>query len=68
MSLTRANGHICRKFVDYYISFSVMPATNVTTKGFFGALRRVETYLKTTMTQERFNYLMLLHVQQTMLI
>lgn len=42
----------------------VMPATNATSERTFSALRRVKTYLRTTMTQERLNHLMLLHVHK----
>ena len=40
----------------------VMPATNVTPERSFSALRRVKSYLRSTMGQERLNYLMILHV------
>ena len=40
----------------------VMPATNATSERSFSALRRVKSYLRCTMGQERLNYLMLLHV------
>ena len=42
----------------------VMPATNATSERSFSALRRVKTYLRATMGQERLNYLMLLHVHK----
>ena len=40
----------------------VMPATNATSERPFSALRRVKTYLRTQMTQQRLNHLMVLHV------
>ena len=40
----------------------VMPATNATSERSFSALRRVKNYSRTTMLQERLNYVMLLHV------
>ena len=40
----------------------VMPATNATSERSFSALRRVKTYLRSTMTQQRLNSLMTLHV------
>ena len=40
----------------------VMPATNATSERSFSALRRVKNYLRTTMSQKRFNNLMVLHV------
>ena len=43
----------------------VMPATNATSERSFSALRRVKTYLRTTMTQQCLNHLMVLHVHKT---
>ena len=40
----------------------VMPATNAASERSFSAMRRVKSYLRTTMTQGRLNHLMLLHV------
>lgn len=42
----------------------VMPATNATSERTFSALRRIKTYLRSTMTQERLNNLMVLHVHR----
>ena len=42
----------------------VMPATNATSERSFSALRRVKTYLRSTMCQARLNNLMLLHVHK----
>ena len=42
----------------------VMPATNASSERSFSALRRVKSYLRTTMTQKRLNYLMILHVHK----
>ena len=42
----------------------VMPATNATSERSFSALRRVKTYLRNTMSQQRMNNLMLLHVHK----
>lgn len=42
----------------------VMPATNATSERTFSALRRVKTYLRATMTQERLNHLMILHTHR----
>ena len=39
-----------------------MPATNATSERSFSALRRVKNYSRTTMLQERLNYVMPLHV------
>ena len=42
----------------------VLPATNAISERSFSALRRVKTYLRSTMNQSRLNHLMLLHVQR----
>ena len=42
----------------------VLPATNATSERSFSALRRIKTYLHTTMSQERLNYLMVLHAHK----
>lgn len=42
----------------------VMPATNATSERSFSALRRVKGYLRSTMTQQRLNNLMVLHVHK----
>ena len=42
----------------------VMPASNATSERSFSALRRIKTYLRTTMSQERLNNLMILFVHR----
>ena len=42
----------------------VMPATNAVSKRSASALRRIKTYLHTTMHQDRLNHLMVLHVHK----
>ena len=42
----------------------IMPATNATSERFFSAFRRVKNYLRGTMTQQRLNNLMVLHVHK----
>ena len=42
----------------------VAAATNATSERSFSALRRVKTYLRTSMTQSRLNHLILLHVHK----
>ena len=41
-----------------------MPATNSTSERSFSAMRRVKSYLRSTMNQERLNSLMILHVHK----
>ena len=43
----------------------VMPATNAQSERSFSAMRRVKMYLRTTMSQQRLNHLMLLHVHKS---
>lgn len=42
----------------------VMPATNATSERSFSAMRRVKTYLRSTMHQMRLNHLMILHIHK----
>jgi len=42
----------------------VMPATNAVSEHSASALRRVKTYLCSTMHQDRLNHLMILHVHK----
>ena len=42
----------------------VMPAMNATSERSFSSLRRIKTYLRSTMTQNRLNNLLLLHVHK----
>ena len=42
----------------------VMPATNAVSERSFSAMHRIKTYLRSAMTQERLNNLMILHVHK----
>ncbi len=42
----------------------VMPSTNAVSERSFSAMRRLKTYLRTTMKQERLNHLLLLHAHK----
>ena len=44
----------------------VLPSTNATSERSFSALRRIKSYLRSTMTQARLNHLMILHYHQEM--
>ncbi len=43
----------------------VMPATNAGSERSLSALRRIKTYLRSTMSQQRMNRLMLLHIHKS---
>ena len=43
----------------------VMPATNAESERSFSAVRRIKTYLRSTMSQQRLNHLMLLHIHKS---
>ena len=45
----------------------VMPATNAARERSFSALRRIKTYLRSTMKQECLNSLMVLHVHKDLI-
>ena len=45
----------------------VMPATNATSERSFSALRRIKTYLRSTMKQERLDSLIVLHVHKDLI-
>ena len=53
---------VCRTFQ----LLIVMPATNCTSERSFSALRRIKSYLRSTMSQARLNHLMVLHYHQDM--
>ena len=42
----------------------VVPSTNAVGERSFSAMRRVKTYLRSTMGQQRLNHLLLLHVHK----
>ena len=44
--------------------FRVMPVTSATAERSFSTLRRVKTYLRSTMTQKRLNSVLVLHAHQ----
>jgi hAT family C-terminal dimerisation region len=47
--------------------FLVIPATSATAERSFSAMRRLKTYLRSTMATERLNSVMVLHVHKVML-
>ena len=59
--------HFFSEIVTLITLILVNPATNAVSERSFSAMKRVKTYLRSTMSQERLNSLMVLHVhkQQT---
>ena len=55
---------IYSEIVTLVIILLVIPAANATSERTFSALRRVKTYLRSTMTQTRMNNLIILHVHK----
>ena len=54
---------LCHVWVIFKLLL-VMPATNASSERSFSALKRVKTYLRSTMSQKRLNDLMVLHIHQ----
>ena len=64
VAMTQAQKDLLNKVVNLMKLILVMPATNSTSEQSFSALRRVKTYLRSTMGQQRLNDLLLLHVHK----
>lgn len=63
-SLTPAQRGILDVVCSAFCILLVIPATNCTSERSFSALRRIKSYLRSTMSQERLNHLMLLYYHQ----
>ena len=63
-SLSPAQRQLLDQVCRVLMIILVMPATNATSERSFSALRRVKNYLRSTMTQQRLNNLMVLHVHK----
>ena len=63
-SLSKAQRSFYSQVVVLITLILVMPATNASSERSFSALRRVKTYLRSTMSQPRLNSLMVLHVHK----
>ena len=55
---------LCAEVITLVKLILVMPVTNSTSERFFSSLRRVKTYLRSTMTQCQQIYLMVLRVHK----
>ena len=63
-SLSSAQRTLISTVCQVFQLLMVMPATNSTSERSFSALKRIKTYLRSTMTQARLNHLMVLHYHQ----
>ena len=63
-SLTPAKRDFFSELIIITKLILVMPATNASSERYFSALRRIKTYLRNTISQERLNHLMLLYVHK----
>ena len=63
-SLTQAQKTLLSEVCKVVKIVLVMPATNATSERSFSALRRVKNYLRSTMSQQRLNNLVVLHVHK----
>ena len=62
--LTGAERELISEVITLTKLILVMPATNSTSERLFSAMRRVKSYLRSTINQERLNSLMILHVDK----
>lgn len=63
-SLTPSQIELLSQVCKAFKLLLVMPATNAVSERSFSVLRRVISYLWSTMTQQRFNHLMVLHIHK----
>ena len=63
-SLSPRQRHYFSEIVKIVKLISVIPATNATSERSFSAVRRLKTWLRTTPSQARLNWCMLLHVHK----
>ena len=63
-SLSPAKKHLMDKVCTVLKLILIMPATNATSERSFRALCRLKTYLRSSMSQQSLNHLMLLHVHK----
>ena len=63
-SLSDAERSLMSEVVTLLKLVLVLPSTNAVSERSFSAMRRLKSYLRTTMKQERLNHLLLLHVHK----
>ena len=64
LSLSENERAVIEEVVTLLKLILVLPSTNAVSERSFSAMRRLKTYLRTTMTQERLNHLLLLHIHK----
>ena len=67
LSMTSAERKLLNEVMIMMKLICVMPATNSSSERSFSAMRRVKSYLRSTMKQERLNHLMALHIHKDVL-
>lgn len=63
-TMTSAQRDLLSEVCQVFQLLLVMPATNAVSERSFSSLRRVKTYLRSTMAQDRLNHIMTLHVHR----
>ena len=63
-SLSPARKNLLSELIKVVKFLLVMPATNAISERSFSSLKRVKTYLRATMKENRLNHLMTLHVHK----
>ena len=62
--LTSVQKALLNEVINIMKLVMVMPATNSSSEQSFSAMHRVKSYLRSTMTQERLNHVMILNVHK----
>lgn len=62
--LSKGSKHLISEVIKVLKLIIVMPATNAVSERSFSAMRRLYTYLRTNMSQNRLNHTMVLHVHK----
>ena len=64
LSLSPGQSSLLGQVRQLFELIMVMPATNATSGRSFSALRHLKNYLRTTMSQQRLNHLMIMHIHK----
>ena len=65
LSLSQTEQCLMSEVITVLALIIVVPSTNAVSECSFSAMRRVKTYLRSTMGQQRLNHLLLLHVHKS---